>query len=313
MNWTTSDISSQSSRRALITGANSGIGFHAALELARRGAEIILPARTWEKASDAIRRIQAEVPSAKLEPAILDLASLDSVRSFAGFYGERFPGQSLDLHINNAGVGALPKRELTVDGYERQFATNYLGPFALTARLFPHLKPQPGTRIVTIASAVVHRAKIDFDNLQSERKYDYLDATYSQSKLADLVFAIELQRRLSAAGSPIISTGAHPGLAATNIFANATGLFRMFLALLTPLLAQDAAHGALPTLFAATSPDVAPGGYYGPNGSSERKGDPAPAKIPAAATDEAVAKRLWVESERLTGVVFNLLPQTAVN
>ena len=305
MNWTTRDIPSQSGRRVLITGANSGIGFYAALELARCGAEIILPARTREKAFDAIRRIEAEVPNAKLVPAILDLASLDSVHSFAGFYDERFPGQSLDIHINNAGVGAIPKREITVDGFERQFATNYLGPFALTALLFPHLKPQPGTRIVTIASMVVHRAKIDFDNLQSEHKYDYLDATYSQSKLADLIFTIELQRRLSAAGSPIVSTGAHPGLAATNIFSNATGFFRVFLSVLTPLLAQNAAQGALPTLFASTSPNVEPGGYYGPNGSSERKGYPASARIPVLAKDEAIARRLWTESERLTGVAFD--------
>lgn len=308
MNWTTSNIPSQTGRRAVITGANSGIGFHAALELARHGAEVILPARTQEKASDAIRRIQVEVPTARLIPAILDLASLNSVRSFARFYGERYPGQSLDLHINNAGVGAIPKRELTVDGYERQIATNYIGPFALTALLFPHLKPQPGTRIVTIASMVVHRAKIDFDNLHSERKYDYFDATYSQSKLANLIFAIELQRRLSAAGSPIMSVSAHPGLAATNIFKNATGLFRVLLSILTPILAQDAAHGALPTLFAATSPDVHPGGYYGPNGSSERKGYPASARIPATAEDRTVAKRLWSESERLTGVVFDPPP-----
>jgi len=160
---------------------------------------------------------------------------------------------------------------------------------------------------------VVHRARIDFDNLQSERKYDRLDATYSQSKLADLIFAIELQRRLSGAGSTIISTSARPGLAITNIFANATGFFRIFLSVLTRLLAQDAALGALPTLFAATSPDVEPGGYYGPNGSSERKGYPAPARIPSAATDEAVAKRLWAETERLTGTVFAPLSQATTD
>jgi NAD(P)-dependent dehydrogenase (short-subunit alcohol dehydrogenase family) len=306
MNWTTRDIPPQSGRRVVITGANSGIGLQAALELARRGAELILPTRTQTKCADAIRYILAQVPNAKLTPAILDLASFASIRAFAKFYGERFPGPSLDLHINNAGVMALPKRELTVDGLERQFATNYLGPFALTALLFPHLKPQTGTRIVTIASVVVHHAKIEFDNLQSERRYKPLYGTYSQSKLADLIFMLELQRRLSAAGLPVISTGAHPGIAITNLQANLTGLFKVFGPFVTPLIGQDAAHGALPTLFAATSHDAIAGGYYGPDGYFERKGHPVPANIPAAATDEAVAKRLWAETERLTGVVFDL-------
>lgn len=311
MTWTAKDIPSQSGRRVVITGANSGIGFEAALALARRGAEIILPARTEAKAAEAIRRIQAAAPDARLIPAVLDLASLASVRAFARFYGERFPGPSLDLLINNAGVMALPKRELTVDGFERQFATNYLGPFALTALLFPHLKPEAGTQIVTVSSEVAHYGKIDFGNLQSERRYAPMLGAYSQTKLADLIFALELQRRLSAAGSPILSAGAHPGFAATNLQANLTGAFKILGPLFTPLVAQDAAHGALPTLFAATSPDVRPGGYYGPDGWFERKGYPAPAKIPAAARNAAVAGRLWAETERLTGVAFDLVPKKA--
>ncbi len=311
MTWTAKNIPPQSGRRVVITGANSGIGFEAALALARRGAEIILPARSEAKAAEAIRRIQAQTPDARLVPAVLDLASLASVRAFAEFYGERFPGPSLDLLINNAGVMALPKRELTVDGFERQFATNYLGPFALTALLFPHLKPEAGTRIVTVSSEVAHYGKIDFGNLQSERRYAPMLGAYSQSKLADLIFTLELQRRLSAAGSPILSEGAHPGFAATNLQANMTGAFKILGPLFTPLVAQDAAHGALPTLFAATSPDVRPGGYYGPDGWFERKGYPEPAKIPSAARDTAVARRLWAETERLTGVAFELIPKTA--
>ena len=309
--WTAQDIPSQQGRRILITGANSGIGFEAALELARQGAEVILPARSESKANDAIARIHREVPNAKLTPAILDLASLASIRQFAAFIDAKFPGQSLDLLINNAGVMAVPTRELTVDGYERQFATNYLGPFALTALLFPHLKPKPGTRIVTVASGVSNQGKIEFDNLQSERVYKPMFGAYSQSKLADLIFQLELQRRLTAAGSPIVSTGGHPGYAITNL--QTTGpqgqmpfIMRLGTMILKPLASQDAAHGALPTLFAATSPTATPGGYYGPSGFQELKGYPVPAKIAPSAKDLALAKRLWSETERLTATPFNL-------
>ena len=309
--WTAQDIPSQQGRRVLITGANSGIGFEAALELARQGAEVILPARSESKANDAIARIHREVPNAKLTPAILDLASLASIRQFAAFIDAKFPGQSLDLLINNAGVMAVPTRELTVDGYERQFATNYLGPFALTALLFPHLKPKPGTRIVTVACGVSNQGKIEFDNLQSERVYKPMFGAYSQSKLADLIFQLELQRRLTAAGSPIVSTGGHPGYAITNL--QTTGpqgqmpfIMRLGTMILKPLASQDAAHGALPTLFAATSPTATPGGYYGPSGFQELKGYPVPAKIAPSAKDLALAKRLWSETERLTATPFNL-------
>jgi NAD(P)-dependent dehydrogenase (short-subunit alcohol dehydrogenase family) len=307
--FTAKDVPIQEGRRVLITGANSGIGFEAALELARKGAEIILPARSLDKANDAIARIRRQVPESKITPAVLDLASLASVRAFAAFVGEKFPGQSLDLLINNAGVMAVPRRELTVDGYERQFATNYLGPFLLTALIFPRLKPKQGTRIVTVASGAANLAKIDFDNLQSERVYKPMFGAYSQSKLADLIFQLELQRRLTASGSPILSTGAHPGFAITNIQTSGpAGEYPMILRIaeliLRPLASQDAAHGALPTLFAATSPEVTPGGYYGPDRFQELKGNPVPAKIAPAAKDESLAKRLWMETERLTGVRF---------
>ncbi len=301
---------SQAGRRVVITGANSGIGFHTALELARRGAEVVLPARSEAKAADAVQRILAEVPNAKLASAILDLASLASVRAFAAWYAGKYPGQSIDLLINNAGVMAVPKRELTVDGYERQFATNYLGPFLLTALLFPQLKPQAGTRVVTVASTAANFGKIDFSNLQSERKYSPMWGTYSQSKLADLMFALELQRRLSATQSPILSTAAHPGYSVTNLQTSGPGegasLLRVMMAVLRPIVSQDAARGALPTLLAATSPEATPGGYYGPQGFREMKGEPGVAKIPAAAKDAAVAKKLWSETERLTGVTFDV-------
>lgn len=305
MNWVVNNIASQSSRRVLITGGNSGIGFQTALELARRGAEIVLPARTQTKSIDAIKRIQSKVPTAKLTSAVLDLTSLASIHSFTKFYEESFPGQSLDLLINNAGVMALPTRELTIDGFERQFATNYIGPFALTALLFPHLKQQHGTRILNTSSVIAHQAKMDFDNLQSEREYKQPYGTYSQSKLANLIFALELQRRLSANNSPIISTCVHPGMAITNLTSNMVGFVKMMVSVLARLIGQDAAHGALPTLFAATSPDAVAGGYYGPSGSFEYKGFPVPAKIPLTAIDAAVAQRLWEETERLTGILFN--------
>ncbi|MGA7158473.1 MAG: oxidoreductase [Acidobacteriaceae bacterium] len=307
--WSAKNIPSQQGRRVLITGANSGIGWETALELARAGAEIILPARTEAKAQDAIARIRAQVPEARILAEILDLADLTSVRAFAARVVEGFPGQSLDLLINNAGVMAIPKRELTVDGFERQFATNYLGPFALTALLFNSIKPQPGSRIVTVSSSVSRFGKIDFTNLQSERRYSPMWQAYSQSKLADSIFALELQRRLTAMGSPIISTAAHPGYATTNLQVAGPGegdwMMRVSALLLQP---QDAAHGALPTLFAAVAPEAKAGGYYGPDGFQELKGDPAPATIAPAAKKVAVARQLWTESERLTGVRFDALP-----
>jgi len=311
-NWTIANIPSQAGRRAVITGANSGIGFEAALALARKGAELILPARTQAKADNATARILAQVPNAQLHPEILDLAVQASVHAFAKRVIERFPGQSLDLLINNAGVMALPTRELTADGFERQFATNYLGPFALTALLLPSIKQRPGSRVVTVSSGASNQGKIEFDNLQSERVYKPMFQAYAQSKLADLIFARELQRRLTAAGSPILSTAAHPGYAVTNLQADHVRLgLKMLMAVMKPFLSQDAAHGALPTLYAAVAPEAAAGGYYGPDGIAELKGYPTAAPIPKSALDEAVAKRLWVESERLTRVKFGALSDAA--
>jgi NAD(P)-dependent dehydrogenase (short-subunit alcohol dehydrogenase family) len=303
--WTAKDIPSQTGRRLLITGANSGIGFEAALELARQGAEVILPARTQAKAQDAIIRILRQVPHANLHPEILDLASLTSVRSFAKRVIEKFPGQSLDLLINNAGVMALPTREETEDGFERQFATNYLGPFALTGLLLPSIKAKPGSRVVTVSSGISKQGKIDFDNLQSERTYKPMFGAYAQSKLADLIFTQELQRRLTSAGSPILSTAAHPGYAVTNLQADHIGFgLTLMTNVLKPFFSQDAAHGALPTLYAAVAPDAVAGGYYGPNGIGEMKGFPTAVPLAKGALDSALAARLWKESERLTGVSF---------
>lgn len=311
-NWTADRIPSQQGRRAIITGANSGIGFEAALELARHGAELVLPARSLAKSTDAIERIRREVPAATLHAAILDLASLASVRAFAAEFSAAFPGPSIDLLINNAGVMAVPTRELTVDGFERQFATNYLGPFLLTALLYPHLRQQPGSRIVIVSSSASKFGKMKFDNLQSERSYSPMWGAYGQSKLADSIFAVELQRRLTAAGSPIITTAAHPGYAVTNLQTSGPGTDSGFLTLmmkiLQPIASQDAAHGALPTLFAATAPEAEPGGYYGPDRMMELKGHPVAVPIAKAATDATTATKLWSETERLVGTRFDVGP-----
>jgi len=306
MNGTTRHIPSQSGRRVLITGGNSGIGFYTALELARRGAEVILPTRTREKANTAIEQILAEVPSAKLTTQILDLSSVASIRSFVRFFAKSYPGQSLDLLINNAGIMNLPKREMTADGFERQFCTNYLGPFILNALLYPHLRQQVGTRIVTVSSKLARNAKLDFRNLQSEKTYTAMNGTYAQSKLANLVFMLELQRRLDTARSPVISVGAHPGLAKTNLASSMSGFARFVGNLLMPIVGQDAAHGALPLLHAATSNEVIPAGYYGPEEFFEQKGNPVLCKIPDSALEPGIAIRLWEISEMLTGVKFDL-------
>ncbi len=310
--WTTENIPSQVGRRAVITGVNSGIGFEAALALAHKGAELILPARTQAKADDAVARILKQVPKAQLHPEILDLSVQASVHAFAKRVMERFPGQSLDLLINNAGVMALPTREVTADGFERQLATNYLGPFALTGLLLPSMKQIAGSRVVTVSSSASKQGKIEFDNLQSERVYKPMFQAYAQSKLADLIFSLELQRRLKAVGSPILSTAAHPGYAVTNLQADhvAAGL-KMLMAIMKPFLSQDAAHGALPTLYAAVAPAAVAGGYYGPDGIAELKGYPTAVPIPKSALDITVAKRLWAESERLTRVKFGVLSDAA--
>jgi NAD(P)-dependent dehydrogenase (short-subunit alcohol dehydrogenase family) len=310
--WTTANMPSQVGRRAVITGANSGIGFETGLALARAGGELILAARTQAKADGAAVRIREQVPNAQLHPEILDLAAQTSVHAFAQRVIQRFPGESLDLVINNAGVMALPTREVTVDGWERQFATNYLGPFALTGMLLPSIKQTAGSRVVTVSSSASKQGRIDFDNLQSERVYRPMAQAYAQSKLADLIFARELQRRLAAMGSPVLSTAAHPGYAVTNLQADHLPLgLKILIATMKPFFSQDAAHGALPTLYAATAPGVVGGGYYGPDGVAELKGYPTAVPIPKRALDGAVAQRLWAESERLTRVSFGALSKAA--
>ena len=311
-NWTTANIPSQVGRRAVITGSNSGIGFETALALARKGAELILPARTQAKADDAAARILEQVPNAQLHPEILDLAVQASVHAFANRVMERFPGQSLDLLINNAGVMALPTREVTGDGFERQFATNYLGPFALTGLLLPSIKQMEGSRVVTVSSSASKQGKIEFDNLQSERVYKPMFQAYAQSKLADLIFSLELQRRLKAVGSPILSTAAHPGYAVTNLQADHLGPW---------LEDTDGSDEAFPFARrgARGAANAVCGGCCGgsswrllrPGRLAELKGYPTAVPVPKKALDGTVAKRLWIESERLTRVKFGALSDVA--
>jgi NAD(P)-dependent dehydrogenase (short-subunit alcohol dehydrogenase family) len=313
--WTVADIPSQMGRRVLITGANSGIGYYAALELARKDAHVVMASRDKARGDAALARLRAEIPGASAEVVLLDLASLESVRAFAA--AEVALGVPLDLLVNNAGVYAPKKRLETADGFEIQFGTNVLGHFALTALLWPALERAAASRpqrprIVTLASIAHKRARLNFADLQSTKSYSP-SSSYGQSKLADLMFAFELDRRLRSAGPPMsgaMSVAAHPGVANTNLFV--VGEFspmerslRRGASVAIGALLNTEAQGALPTLFAATSPDVVDGGYYRPQGFQEmRGGDVGPAKVAAQALDQAAAARLWSECERLTGISF---------
>ncbi|MFE8597520.1 SDR family oxidoreductase [Archangium violaceum] len=300
--WTTSDMPSQKGRSAVITGTG-GLGFEDALELARAGGEIIIAGRNHQKGADAVARIRSEVPSANVRFEQLDLASLESIADFAA----RLKGQrgSLDLLINNAAVMTPPRRQATSDGFELQFGTNYLGHFALSAHLMPLLRNGTNARIVTLSSVAARDGAIDFDDLQATRSYLPMRA-YGQSKLACLLFAFELQRHSEANRWGVSSIAAHPGISRTDLLHNAPG--RWSAAGMTRTLMwfmfQPASQGALPTLFAATSPEARAGAYYGPDKMNEMRGFPALAKVPPQAEDRTAANRLWRVSEELTGITF---------
>lgn len=299
LNWTAGDIPDQGGRVAIVTGANSGLGLVTSRELARAGARVVLTSRSAEKGRSAAARIASSVPGADVQPAVLDLADLESVRAFAAGAPDR-----VDLLINNAGVMAAPRR-LTKDGFESQFATNHLGHFALTGLLLGRLLAASAPRIVTVSSTMHRGGAIDFDDLQSERKYSRWGA-YSQSKLANLMFCFELQRRAVEADSALRSMAAHPGYAATNLQAAGTDRFyeRWFMAIGNRLFAQSAEMGALPTLYAATFPDLPGGTYVGPGGRSEQRGYPKVVSAAGKAYDEQAWRRLWEVSETLTGVHY---------
>ncbi len=310
--WTAEQIPSQAGKTALITGANSGIGYQAALQLARHGAHVLLGCRNEAKGRAALERLLREARGANTggasaEVVQLDMASLASIRTFATAFIGR--GIVLDLLINNAGVMALPKRELTEDGFERQFGTNHLGHFALTGLLLPALLAAPGPRVVTVASLAHRTGKIDFDNLQRERGYEDWDA-YNASKLANILFAKELDRRAREAHSRLLSVAVHPGVSTTSIFENGPGTMNLkaiAVKVLAPVLMQKDDAGALPTLYAATSPDAHGGEYIGPDGFGELKGSPVVVQPRPQALDVAVGERLWTVSEELTGVHYPAL------
>ncbi|HWF35119.1 MAG TPA: oxidoreductase [Solirubrobacteraceae bacterium] len=300
--WTAQDIPDQTGRLAVVTGANSGLGLVTARELARAGAEVIIACRDTGKGERALATIRAAVPGAHAEVQQLDLADLSSVKAFAARLGETH--ERIDLLINNAGVMALPRRT-TVDGFESQLATNHLGHFALTGLLLGPLLAAPHPRVVTLSSMVHRIGRINFADLQGERRYHRWIA-YGQSKLANLLFAFELQRRAGGAGTNLQSLAAHPGYAATNLQSAGPEVAaeRWGMALANRVIAQSADMGALPTLYAATVPDLPGGTFVGPGGPGEMRGAPRPVTAKARAYDTEAARRLWDVSEELTGVRY---------
>jgi len=297
--WTADDIPDQSGKLAIVTGANSGLGRITARELARHGAEVVVAARNVAKGEEAVAEIAAVASGPKPTVGDLDLSSLESVRRFAVEHSER----PLDLLVNNAGVMMTP-HETTVDGFELQLGTNHLGHFALTGLLLDALQRAKAARVVTLSSNEHKGGKLDFDNLQLEHDYNPR-GSYQRTKLANAVFAIELDRRLRAAGSPAISVFAHPGYSATNLQSTGpTGLMKGLLAISNHVFAQNAERGALPQLYAATAPGVEGGTYFGPDGFGEFRGFPQVTKAIPAAYEQATGVRLWEVSEELTGVRY---------
>jgi NAD(P)-dependent dehydrogenase (short-subunit alcohol dehydrogenase family) len=299
--WTTGDIPDQSGRVAVVTGANTGLGYHVAAALAQTGAHVVLAVRNLEKGNLALARIVAAHPDADVTLQELDLSSLASVRAAAAALRNAYP--RIDLLVNNAGVMWTPK-QVTEDGFEMQFGTNHLGHFALTGLLLDNLLPVRGSRVVTVSS-MGHRlrAAIHFDDLQWEHSYDRY-AAYGQSKLANLLFTYELQRRLAEQHTNTIAVAAHPGASSTELGRSAPTLIKPLLALAGPLLFQSAEMGALPTLRAATDPDVEGGQYFGPDGLGEQRGHPKLVSSSAQSHDEDLQRRLWTVSEELTGVTY---------
>lgn len=300
--WTTANIPPQNRRKVVVTGTG-GLGFETVLALARAGADVVIAGRNPAKGAEAVASVEKRVPGASVRFREVDLGRLASVEAFAdGLAKEQ---ESLDLLINNAGVMTPPKRLATYDGFELQFGTNYLGHFALTAHLMPLLRRGQAPLVVSVSSVAARGGAIDFDDLQAERAYKPMPV-YGQSKLACLMFAFELQRRSVAGNWGVRSIAAHPGVSRTDLLLNGTGrwsgpgMARRFLW----FLFQPVAQGALPTLYAATSPSAVAGGYYGPDKLSETRGHPTKAIPPKQSLDAEVAARLWDESLRLAKVRF---------
>jgi NAD(P)-dependent dehydrogenase (short-subunit alcohol dehydrogenase family) len=302
MAWTEREVPDQSGRLAIVTGSNTGLGYDTARVLAARGARVVMAVRDTAKGETAAARIRQLTPGADVMVQKLDLGSLASVKDAAEEIKATHP--RIDLLINNAGV-MYPPKQSTSDGFELQFGTNHLGHFALTGLLLKNLLPVDNSRVVVVAS-IAHniRAKIDFNDLQWEsRRYDRV-ASYGQSKLANLMFAYDLQRRLAAAGAKTIAVAAHPGVAATELIRHVPGAGLPGVGWLSGKILNTAEMGALPTLRAATDPAVQGGQYWGPDGFRELRGYPVLATSSKQSQDEAIQERLWKVSEELTGVTY---------
>lgn len=302
-NWTAANIPHRNNGLAVITGSTEGIGYEDALALSSAGWDVIIMGRNHQKGTESIAKINQINPMAKVNFEKIDLADLSSIKAFASKMISK--GQAIDLLINNAGVMTPPKRLETADGFELQFGTNHIGHFALTAQLIPLLRKSSDARVVTVSSVANRAGAINFDDIQSKSSYNPMKS-YSQAKLANLMFALELQRQSEKHGWGIKSMASHPGVSRTNLLIKGAGrwsgpgIARTFL----PFLFQPPAQGALPTLYAATSPDAIGGLYYGPNKMSETRGFPTIAKIPVQAEDENVSLKLWELSQELAKVKF---------
>jgi NAD(P)-dependent dehydrogenase (short-subunit alcohol dehydrogenase family) len=301
MAWTLADMPDQMGRTAVVTGATSGLGLETARALAGAGARVILAARDPAKGEAALNDIRASHRPAQVRFELIDLASLDSVRAFA----ERLQAQDLklDLLVNNAGLMAIPTRHTTADGFEMQLGVNYIAHFALTRLLLPNLLATAKPRVVNLSSLAHAQGALDFDDMESVRRYSPWTA-YARSKLAMLMFSLELAHKAQSQNWPLLSVAAHPGFSVTNLASTGPRMGKTGASLVetavkwgAPLLGQSAARGALPTLFAATAGAAVDGGYYGPDGVMEMKGDVAPAKIARQALDRAAQTRLWAYSQ----------------
>lgn len=297
MRWTEKDVPSQEGKIAIVTGANSGLGFETARVLAAKGAHVVLACRNAEKGRAAEARILEAHPEASVQLASLDLQSLASIRQFAADFRQQHP--RLDVLVNNAGIMMTPLSK-TQDGFESQIGTNHFGHFALTGSLLPALLAAPAPRVVSVSSVAHKFGKIDFDNLNAEKRYGKISA-YGQSKLANLLFTYELGRWAQSKGLNLTAVASHPGWTATNL-QNDVGWIRF----LNPIFAMTPLQGAMPSLYGATAEDVKSGEYFGPDGLLEWRGGPTRVKSTKRSHDLEVAKRLWDVSERLTGVRFEV-------
>jgi NAD(P)-dependent dehydrogenase (short-subunit alcohol dehydrogenase family) len=298
--WTANDIPNLSGKIAIITGANSGLGYESAVALAAKGAHVVMACRNPKKADQAKTDLLERVPNASVELAALDLSSLASVRAFVEAFKAKHA--KLDILMNNAGLMAIPKTT-TADGFESQFGVNHLAHFALTGLLLDRLLAAPGSRVVNVSSQAHTGGRINFDDLQSDKSYSRFGA-YAQSKAANILFTRELQKHLDHAGAPILSVAAHPGFAATNLLTSGFPPLDGLLGFGARIIGQTAAMGALPQLYAATAPDVQGAEYFGPRRTW--RGYPVRLMPSRYSQDDGIAARLWEVSEQLTGVRYNL-------